>query len=93
LENRDPQKPETWKDDRDPQQITQPEMLTELKQMTAKIADPFKSGIQWIPDGTPVPLTRLYSWEPVPWDNHAGKIALAGDAAHTMTFRKADHKA
>jgi 2-polyprenyl-6-methoxyphenol hydroxylase-like FAD-dependent oxidoreductase len=63
-------------------------MLAELKQMTAKIADPFKSGIQWIPEDTPVPLMRLYSWEPVPWDNHAGRITLAGDAAHTMTFRK-----
>lgn len=63
-------------------------MLAELKQMTAEIAGPFKSGIQWIPEGTPVSLARLYSWELVPRDNHGEKITLAGDAAHTMTFRK-----
>ena len=63
-------------------------MLAELKQMTAKIVDSFKSAIQWIPEETPMPLTRLYSWEPIPWNNHDGKITLAGDAAHAMTFRK-----
>jgi hypothetical protein len=63
LETPDPEKPETWtfqilnmwKDNEDPRQITQPEMLAELKQTTVKIADPFKSAIQWIPEGTPIP--------------------------------------
>ena len=52
--------------------------------------EPFRSANAWIPDGTPVYANRFTYWEPpLSWNNLGGKISLAGDAAHPMTFRKA----
>ena|SRR2546421_1496044 len=69
LKNPDPQRQEswtfqilnTWKDDRDPRQITQPQMPAELKQMAAKIADPFKSPISMDPRKARLCLSQDYT--------------------------------
>src|SRR5947209_19992989 len=87
--NSDPEKPETWTfqilnleyvERRHPHQITQPEMLAELTQMAAKIADPFKSAIQWIQKERRYHSHDFYSWEPVPRSHHDGNVTVAGDA-------------
>lgn len=62
--------------------------LAEIKMKTKDFAEPFRSANAWIPDGTPVYTNRMTYWEPLEWNNHGGKISLAGDAAHPMTFRK-----
>ncbi len=62
--------------------------LSELKAKTGRFADPFRSANEWIPDGTPVRMNRVTYWEPIPWDSRGGRVTLAGDAAHPMTFRK-----
>ncbi|KAK5164743.1 uncharacterized protein LTR77_009406 [Saxophila tyrrhenica] len=35
-----------------------------------------------------IPSDRVSIWLPVLWDNHEGRVTLAGDAAHAMTFHR-----
>ena len=64
--------------------------LADIKMKYKDFAEPFRSANAWVPDGTPVYGNRVTYWEPpLSWNNHGGKISLAGDAAHPMTFRKA----
>lgn len=91
----DPEKPETWtfqllctwaEDDASSLE-NQQSRLNEVKARHSVFADPFGCANAWIPEGTPVSFSKVTYWEPIPWDNHGGKISLAGDAAHPMTFR------
>jgi 2-polyprenyl-6-methoxyphenol hydroxylase-like FAD-dependent oxidoreductase len=50
-------------------------------------AEPFKSAVAWIPDDVTIKPDSLRIWSPKAWDNHGGTVTLAGDAAHSMTFR------
>lgn len=93
----DDKAPETWKfqlmtswrkSDDDEKDKIAAAGLAEIKMKTKDFAEPFRSANAWIPDGTPVYTNRMTYWEPIPWDNHGGRISLAGDAAHPMTFRK-----
>lgn len=61
--------------------------LAEVKTKTKDFAEPFRSANAWVPAGTPVYTNRMTYWEPIPWGNLGGRISLAGDAAHPMTFR------
>ncbi|RAL58778.1 hypothetical protein DID88_009192 [Monilinia fructigena] len=48
-------------------------------------ADPWKSALKWVPEGTEIPADVCMLWkDPVLWDNHHGRVTLAGDAAHAM---------
>ncbi|KAL9073115.1 MAG: hypothetical protein Q9161_003169 [Pseudevernia consocians] len=89
--------PETWKfqvmtswrkSDDDEKDGTAAVRLANIKMRTKDFIEPFRSANAWIPDGTPVYANRMTYWEPFPWDNHAGRISLAGDAAHPMTFHR-----
>ncbi|KAF2101265.1 FAD/NAD(P)-binding domain-containing protein [Rhizodiscina lignyota] len=51
-------------------------------------ADPYKSVVEWLPDDIPIGKDQLRIWHTKPWDNHGGKVTLAGDAAHSMTFHR-----
>jgi hypothetical protein len=62
--------------------------LANLKAKAATFAEPFRSTNLWIPEGTPIHENKLSYWNPIPWDDRNGRIALAGDAAHLMIFRK-----
>ncbi len=46
--------------------------------------EPFQSAIDWTPDGSACTVDEMRYWVPVPYDNHGGTVALAGDAAHPM---------
>ncbi|RFU28012.1 hypothetical protein B7463_g8318, partial [Scytalidium lignicola] len=59
--------------------------LAELKQKASVMCEPFRSAALWMPDDTNVTYDRMAYWVPVPWDNHDGRVTLAGDAAHPMT--------
>lgn len=61
-----------------------------LKALVEKLgwAEPYRSVIEWIPEGTEVLRDQLKIWKPVRWDNHRGRVTLCGDAAHAMTFRE-----
>lgn len=63
------------------------------KQLAKEYADPIKSAFEWLPDdSTTVWYGKMQHWDPgVPdhrWDNKGGRVTLAGDAAHPMTFQR-----
>lgn len=46
--------------------------------------EPFGSAIVWTPDGSACDINEMKYWIPVPWNNHGGRVTLAGDACHAM---------
>ncbi|MCJ1311570.1 hypothetical protein MMC25_005243 [Agyrium rufum] len=88
----DPEKPEDWKfqvvtswrGEKDPN-MTNSERLAEVKKKASVLAEPFRSAVEWMPEDTPVTYDPIAFWEPLPWNNHGGRVTLAGDAAHPMT--------
>ena len=100
LDKPDLQKPDTWefyilatwaKQDADYEEGKN--MVDELRQRMDDWADPYKSAVEWIPEGTNAKAVQLRIWGPPEsgWDNRNGRVTLAGDAAHSMTFRKSSH--
>ncbi|KAH7327348.1 hypothetical protein BKA65DRAFT_66354 [Rhexocercosporidium sp. MPI-PUGE-AT-0058] len=59
-------------------------LLQNVRRRCEGMAEPFRSSFTDLPDSTKVFTDKLYYWIPVPWDNHGGKVTLAGDAAHPM---------
>ena len=60
--------------------------LTQVKQKASILKnEPFRNAVLWMPDDTVVTYDTMAYWIPIPWDNHAGRVTLAGDAAHPMT--------
>ncbi|ETN43407.1 uncharacterized protein HMPREF1541_02566 [Cyphellophora europaea CBS 101466] len=62
--------------------------LENLKRRAATYGEPFRSANLWIPEGTPIYENKLSYWVPTPWDTQNGRVLLAGDAAHPMTFQR-----
>lgn len=59
-----------------------------MKQQAAEFAEPFRSAIMAVPEGTEVIDVRLADWPCLEWDNRRGRATLVGDAAHAMTMCK-----
>ena len=65
---------------------TSAERLADLKRLATTFCEPYRTAALSLPDDTYVYLDTIKHWEkPVPWDNHDGRITLAGDAAHPMS--------
>ena len=66
------------------------DMLAVLQEKMSAFCEPYRSAFAAIPPGTPVYQSQLSYWEPPAsgWDNRAGCMTLAGDAAHPMTFHR-----
>ena len=62
--------------------------LAQVKQKASTMCEPFRSAVMWMPDDTKITYDRMAYWIPIPWDNHNGRVTLAGDAAHPMTPRE-----
>jgi 2-polyprenyl-6-methoxyphenol hydroxylase-like FAD-dependent oxidoreductase len=62
--------------------------LAALKKRAETYGEPFRSANLWIPEGTTVSENKLSYWVPEPWDTRNGRVLLAGDAAHPMTFHR-----
>ncbi|KAG8424024.1 hypothetical protein J3458_000862 [Metarhizium acridum] len=60
------------------------EALTYIRENTTPLRDVFQSAIDWTPENSNVFIDEMKYWSPVPWDNHGGRVTLAGDAAHPM---------
>jgi 2-polyprenyl-6-methoxyphenol hydroxylase-like FAD-dependent oxidoreductase len=87
----DPDKPETWEFQvmpswrgiRDPA-LDDSGRLKKIKEFASLLAEPWKSELLWIPEGTPVADNAVSYWITSPWDNADGSITLAGDSAHPL---------
>jgi 2-polyprenyl-6-methoxyphenol hydroxylase-like FAD-dependent oxidoreductase len=63
-------------------------LLDKIRAMAEPLAFPFDAMVRGIPRGTKSGYTaELNYWLTKPWDGRGGRVTLAGDAAHTMTFR------
>jgi len=94
----DPDKPETWvfqlqctwKKTTEPENITDEDISSLEKhwKRAEGMGEPFKSANLWIPEGTKISVNKMAYWVPIKWDTRGGRVILAGDAGHPMTFRK-----
>ncbi|MCJ1265933.1 hypothetical protein MMC22_005815 [Lobaria immixta] len=69
------------------------EHITHQKQLASQFCDPVKTIYEAMPDdSTTAWYIKLQQWDPQApghqWDNHGGRVTLAGDAAHPMTFQR-----
>lgn len=66
------------------------DMVAELRRRAEDWADPFRSAVRWIPQNVKAKAVPFRIWGPPSsgWNNHEGRVTLAGDAAHSMTFRE-----
>lgn len=55
-----------------------------VKGLAKHFSDPWRSAVFATKEDTHIPQDHLSWWEPIPWNNHCGKVTLAGDAAHPM---------
>ncbi|KAH8691651.1 putative monooxygenase [Talaromyces proteolyticus] len=62
--------------------------LSELRSRMRDWFDLFKVVVDNVPDDVEIKPDQLRIWKTRPWDNHRGRITLAGDAAHSMTFHR-----
>lgn len=65
--------------------------LKQVRELAKDYTEPWKSAFEWMPDDQLVWNLGLAVWDPREerhrWDNRDGRVTLAGDAAHPMTFR------
>ncbi|KAL9625384.1 MAG: hypothetical protein Q9160_000447 [Pyrenula sp. 1 TL-2023] len=69
-----------------------PHSLAKMADIAADWCSPRKEAMAWARDQdveTPIFADRMATWIPVPWDSHAGRVTLGGDAAHAVTFHRA----
>lgn len=73
-------------------QWTNEQLLKHVKELAMKFCDPYRSAYQWLPEDQTVWWAPLTHWDPSEpahrWSNREGRVTLAGDAAHPMTFRE-----
>lgn len=67
---------------------SQTERIALMKRLTANWAEPFKSLVHNIPDDSEVVCINLEDWFPERGAHGEGRVALIGDAAHSMTMCK-----
>ncbi|KAK5049857.1 hypothetical protein LTR84_003975 [Exophiala bonariae] len=77
----------TWQREEEDYQGTR-NMVAELKRRMDGWADPYKSAVDWIPEGIQAKAVPFRIWRPTKWDNRGGRVTLSGDAAHSMTFHR-----
>jgi hypothetical protein len=67
------------------------ERVAQVKKLATGYTEPWKSAFQWVGDDQPVWYFDLAVWDPsLPehkWNTGNGRVTLAGDAAHPMTYR------
>ena len=71
--------------------FSQADRLKQLQALAMHYTEPWKSAAKWLPDDQPCFYLGLTVWDPSleghGWDNEGGRVTLAGDAAHPMTYR------
>ncbi|KAL8721858.1 MAG: hypothetical protein Q9225_001535 [Loekoesia sp. 1 TL-2023] len=92
----DPSKPETWKwmfsltwPDKDgPVPVGAEAIRQKWVFWAEQLAEPFRSAYMSIAPSATIWCDRLAEWRTEPWDNRNGRVTLAGDAAHPMTYHR-----
>lgn len=69
---------------------TQAERLKEMKRRAEVFHEKLRGVIQSMPEGTGCLEVVLQDWPCLDWDNHSGRVTLAGDAAHAMTMYRGE---
>ncbi|KAL8687511.1 MAG: hypothetical protein Q9218_006337 [Villophora microphyllina] len=67
--------------------------IAHQKALAKQYADPIKSAFEWLADDSAGAwYGKLQHWDPQEpghqWDNQGGRVTLAGDASHPMTFQR-----
>jgi hypothetical protein len=60
--------------------LSYPERLALVKARAETMGEPARSAFLWIPPTTLVHNADISYWITQPWDNHGGRMTLAGDA-------------
>lgn len=100
----DPDNPESWtfffyiswpsslKEQDETVNWTNGQRLQQVKGFARSFADPFRSAFDWLEDDHPVWYMGLTEFDPGTeehrWDSHGGRVTVAGDAAHAMTYQR-----
>lgn len=100
----DPAKPETWtfffyiswpcslEEQAQTAHWTDAQRLQQGKDFSKHFTEPWKSAYEWLPDDQKVWYMNLTDFDPGAeghrWDTHDGRVTLAGDAAHAMTYQR-----
>jgi 2-polyprenyl-6-methoxyphenol hydroxylase-like FAD-dependent oxidoreductase len=69
---------------------TQAERLKEMKRRAEVFHENLRGVVQSMPDDTGCVEIVLQDWPHLDWDNHGGRVTLAGDAAHAMTMYRGE---
>jgi 2-polyprenyl-6-methoxyphenol hydroxylase-like FAD-dependent oxidoreductase len=68
------------------------ERLAQVKEKAKSFCEPWKSAFEWVPEDKRCWYFDLSTWDPSTpehhWDTRNGRVTLAGDAAHPMTYRR-----
>ncbi|KAJ6189224.1 hypothetical protein N7519_004132 [Penicillium mononematosum] len=71
---------------------TMREHAVHQKELARRFVDPWRSAFEWMSPDNEVWYSKLRNWDPsLPehrWDNQQGRVTLAGDAAHPMTYQR-----
>ena len=78
----------TWPDKSSPVPRDPNEIRQKWTDWAEKLAEPFRSAYLAIAPSATFWCDRLAEWRTTPWDNRNGRVTLAEDAAHPMTYRK-----
>lgn len=64
--------------------------LSEMKHRAEEFHESLRGVVQSIPEDTECLEIVLQDWPCLDWDNHGGRVTLAGDAAHAMTMYRGE---
>lgn len=100
----DPARPETWtfffyiswpcafEEQSRTAHWTDAQRLQQGKELAKHFTEPWKSAYEWLPDDQKVWYMNLTDFDPGAeghrWDSGDGRVTLAGDAAHAMTYQR-----
>lgn len=100
----DPDRPETWtfffyiswysslEEQDKTEHWTDAQRLEQVKEFSRTFTDPFKSAFEWASADCKVWYSSLHDFDPGAeghrWGNLGGRVTLAGDSAHTMTYQR-----